>query len=181
MSVLSEQSLITLLVSKSVSGISFVYWAALFVHLFGAVAWLGGILFLTGVARPIFEYFGAETFDVSYRLKVRFLGFTWMLVWTVLVTGVILILWSTRFIFFDFADTWRVLAHLKILLFLILFVLNLALRTSYRELAEARSEKEGAEDLTPRDIILWRVRTIEQFEVWSAITLLVMVSIMQMV
>jgi uncharacterized membrane protein len=171
----------TLLVSKSVSGISFIYWAALFVHLFGAVAWLGGILFLTGVARPIFEFFGAETFDVAYRLKVRFLGFTWMLVWTVLVTGVILILWSTRFIFFDFGDTWRVLAHLKVLLFMVLFGLNLLLRASYRELADARAEKEGVEDLSPREIILWRVRTLEQFEVWSAIALLLMVSIMQMV
>ena len=148
-------------------------------HLFGAVAWLGGILFLTGITRPIFEYFGADAYDISQRIKIRFLGFSWMLLWTVVVTGIIILLWSTRFIFFDFSSLWLVLAHVKILLFLILAALSLMLRASYREISAARSEKEGSEDLSPRDIILWRIRMIEQFEVWMAIIILLVVSVMQ--
>ncbi|MEP7234186.1 MAG: hypothetical protein ABI778_02710 [Ignavibacteriota bacterium] len=163
----------------SVSGITYIYWAALYMHLFCAVAWLGGILFITGVTRPIFEYFGAESYDISQRIKVRFLGFSWMLLWSVLVTGVIVLLWSTKFIFFDFASLWLVLAHLKIVLFLILTALSLMLRTTYREIATARSDKEGAEDLSPREILLWRIRMIEQFEVWTAILILLVVSLMQ--
>jgi putative copper export protein len=170
---------IVIISTPSQSGITFVYWAALFVHLFGAVAWMGGILFLTGVTRPIFEYFGAATFDVALRIKVRFLGFTWMLVWTVLVTGIIILLWSTRFLLFDFSDTWRILAHLKILFFIVLFVLNLALRTTYREMDSASAEKVEGELLSQRDVLAWRTRTFEQMEVWCAIFLLLIVSWMQ--
>ena len=163
----------------SISGITYIYWAALYTHLFGAVAWLGGILFLTGVTRPIFEYYGADAYELQQRIKVRFLGFTWMMLWTVVVTGVIVLLWSTRFIFFDFSTLWLILAHVKILLFLILAGLSLMLRSSYKEIENARSEKEGSEDLSPREIILWRIRMVEQFEVWTAIIILLVVSLMQ--
>jgi len=163
----------------SISGITYIYWASLYMHLFGAVAWLGGILFLTGVTRPIFEYYGADAYDLAHRIKVRFLGFTWMLVWTVLVTGIIVLLWSTKFIFFDFSTLWLVLAHTKIALFLILASLSLMLRTSYKEIEQARSEKDGSEDLSPREIFMWRIRMIEQFEVWTAIIILLVVSLMQ--
>ena len=167
------------LIIASISGITYIYWAALYTHLFGAVAWLGGILFLTGVTRPIFEYYGADAYELQQRIKVRFLGFTWMMLWTVVVTGVIVLLWSTRFIFFDFSTLWLVLAHVKILLFLILAGLSVMLRSSYKEIENARSEKEGSEDLSPREIILWRIRMVEQFEVWSAIIILLVVSLMQ--
>jgi putative copper export protein len=168
-----------ILTTPSQSGITFVYWASLFVHLFGAVAWLGGILFLTGVTRPIFDYFGQASFDLALRIKVRFLGFTWMLVWTVLVTGLILLLWSTRFLLFDFSDSWRILAHLKILLFLLLFAVNVALRSTYRELEAASAEIEPGAPLSAREVLLWRTRMFEQIEVWAAIFLLLIVSWMQ--
>jgi putative copper export protein len=167
------------MIVASISGITYIYWAALYMHLFSAVAWLGGILFLTGVSRPIVEYYGTEAINLSQRIKIRFLGFTWMLLWTVLVTGIIILLWSTRFIFFDFSTLWRVLAHIKIILFLVLASLSLTLRTSYKEMESARSEKEINEDLSPRDIILWRIRMIEQVEVWMAIFILLVVSLMQ--
>jgi uncharacterized membrane protein len=163
----------------SISGITYIYWAALYMHLFGAVVWLGGILFLTGVTRPIFEYYGADAVDIMQRIKVRFLGFTWMLLWTVLVTGIIILLWSTKFIFFDFSSLWLTLAHVKILLFFILAGLSMMLRASYKEMDSARIEKEESEDLSPRDIILWRIRMIEQCEVWTAIFILLVVSLMQ--
>ena len=75
------------MIIASVEGITYIYWASLYLHLFGAVAWLGGILFLTGVTRPIFEYYGNDAFDLMHRIKVRFLGFTWMLLWTVVGYG----------------------------------------------------------------------------------------------
>ena len=68
---------------------------------------------------------------------------------------------------------------MKILLFLALAALSLMLRASYKELESARNEKEGSEDLSPRDILLWRIRMIEQFEVWMAIVILLVVSVMQ--
>jgi uncharacterized membrane protein len=163
----------------TIEGITYVYWAALYMHLFSAVAWLGGILFLTGVSRPIFEYYGKEQYTLQQQLKERFLGFSWMLAITTAVTGIVIILWSTRFLFFNFSTLWLVLAHLKILGFLILTVLTFMLRSSYRELKSARAELLSGEDLTPRDIILWRVRITEQIEVWLAILILAAVSLMQ--
>src|SRR5687768_5023798 len=162
-----------------VSGITYIYWAALYLHLFSAVAWLGGILFVTGVTRPIFEYYKDTSFDISTRIKVRFLGFTWMLVWTTLITGFVILLWSTRFLFFDFSTLWSVMMHLKILFFVILFILNVGLRSSYRELETARSQIDGTEDLSPREVTLWRIRMIEQIEVWCAIAILFIVSLAQ--
>jgi uncharacterized membrane protein len=169
-----------LLTSTSVEGITYIYWAALLLHLFGAIAWIGGILFLTGVSRPIFEYYPNETFEHALKIKVRFLGFTWMLVWTVLITGAVILLWSTRFIFFDFSTLWGALVHIKILLFLILVIISKMLGSSYKELESARAEKEGEEDLSPREIILWRVRMLEQFEVWIGIGIIVIVTLMQL-
>jgi uncharacterized membrane protein len=167
------------LTADSISGITYIYWAALYLHLFSAVAWLGGILFLTGVTRPIFEYHKESSFEISNQIKVRFLGFTWMLVWTTLITGLVILLWSTRFLFFDFSSLWLILMHLKILFFFLLFVLNLGLRSSYRELTNARAVTEGAEDISPRDIALWRIRMLEQMEVWCAILILFIVSLAQ--
>ena len=167
--------------AASIGGITFVYWAALFVHLFAAIGWLGGILFLTGVARPIFEYDREGSFVISQRLKVRFLGFSWMLAWTSLVSGVIITLWSTRFVFLDFSTTWRALVHAKLFCFIVLFLTTLGLRASYRELEQARATTESGEDLSPREIALWRVRMLEQIEVWLAIALLCIVSVMQIV
>jgi putative copper export protein len=168
-----------LLTSDSVSGITYIYWASLYLHLFSAVAWLGGILFLTGVARPIFEYYSDTSTELSLRIKIRFLGFTWMLIWTTLITGLVILLWSTRFLFFDFSNLWSILIHLKLFFFIVLATLSLALRSSYRELGSARSEKNEGEDLAPLEIVLWRVRMIEQIEVWCAILVLLIVSIAQ--
>lgn len=169
-----------LLTADSISGITYIYWAALYLHLFGAVAWLGGILFLTGVTRPIFEYFKETSFDVSTRIKVRFLGFTWMLIWTMFITGLVVLLWSTRFLFLDFSNLWSILIHLKLVFFIILTLLTFGLRSSYRELESARSERTEDEDLSPRDIVLWRIRMIEQIEVWCAILVLFIVSLAQL-
>jgi uncharacterized membrane protein len=163
----------------SIEGITYVYWASLYMHLFSAVAWLGGILFLTGVSRPIFEYYKASQYQLQQELKERFLGFSWMLAITTGVTGTIIILWSTRFLFFNFSSLWLVLAHLKILGFLLLTGATFVLRSSYRELRSARAETLEGEDLSPREIILWRVRIIEQIEVWLAIGILLCVSLMQ--
>lgn len=163
----------------SIEGITYVYWASLYMHLFSAVAWLGGILFLTGVSRPIFEFYKGSQYQLQQELKERFLGFSWMLAITTAVTGTIIILWSTRFLFFNFSSLWLVLAHLKILGFLLLAGATFVLRSSYRELRSARAETIEGEDLSPREIILWRVRVIEQIEVWLAILILLTVSLMQ--
>ncbi len=163
----------------SIEGITYVYWASLYMHLFSAVGWLGGILFLTGVARPIFEFYGPEQYALQQQLKERFLGFSWMLGITTAVTGIILVMWSTRFLFFNFSSLWLILVHIKILGFLILTGATFMLRSSYKELHSARAEKIGTEDLSPRDIVLWRIRIVEQIEVWMAIIILLVVSLMQ--
>ncbi|MEI8134473.1 MAG: hypothetical protein WCH46_05260 [bacterium] len=161
----------------SISGITYIYWASLFMHLFSAVAWLGGILFLTGVSRPIFEYYGEDAIAISHRIKVRFLGFTWMLLWTVFVTGIIILLWSPKFIFLDFGTLWRLLAHLKIVLFFCLASVSLLLRKTYKELDTFFAEATGFSNV--RDRLLLRIRVLEQMEVSCAIAILLVVALMQ--
>jgi putative copper export protein len=169
-----------LLTSDSVSGITYVYWAALYLHLFSASAWVGGILFVTGVLRPILEHYGKDTEELGIRIKVRFLGFTWMLVWSALITGLVILLWSSKFIFFDLSTLWGALIHIKLLLFIILAVVSKVLSISYREYNAAKDTKTTETDLTDKDVVLWRIRMIEQIQVWCAILILLLVSIMQM-
>lgn len=78
-------------------------------HLFAVIVWLGGMLSQAVMLRS-----EAGMPDAAWRrLFARFQPFMWMSVWTTLVTGIALMLFDPRFVFFRYDSTWSVLLGMK--------------------------------------------------------------------
>ncbi|MDA0986908.1 MAG: hypothetical protein O3A55_04830 [Bacteroidetes bacterium] len=101
----------------------FILWSAITLHVISYIAWIGGILFLSGVFKPIANYFEKEIEKTAIPIYQRFIGFTWMLVWTILVTGVILFLLGMRQNWWQNISEWEIMifAH-SIFIFMMIFV-----------------------------------------------------------
>jgi putative copper export protein len=90
-------------------------------HMFGVIVWLGGLMFQSAVMVPIVQQEEHHDVNVSMRkVTKRFVGFVWMSVWTVFITGVLLMLFSPRFQWFQFHDRWSVLLLVKQVLFVLM-------------------------------------------------------------
>jgi len=98
----------------------FLLWAARGLHVFGVVAWLGGLMYQEVVTMLVARAEGTELGSQTIHMLRRFGPFTWMYAWIVLVTGVALMLFSPRFVFLEFGDSWSVLLALKQLVFLLM-------------------------------------------------------------
>ena len=87
-------------------------------HLFAVVVWLGGLMFQSGVAMPVVQFESEQARTAMRKVNKRFVGFVWMSVWTILITGVLMMLFDPRFIWLAYQDKWSVLLGLKQLVFL---------------------------------------------------------------
>lgn len=97
----------------------FMIWITRSLHLFAVIVWLGGILFQAVVLMPGVrseKRINAETLQFLHR----FVPFIWMSVWTLVVTGVALMLFDPRFIFLKFENKWSVILALKEAVFLLM-------------------------------------------------------------
>lgn len=98
----------------------FVLWACRAVHLISVVVWLGGLIFLNAVWKPIVEHHDATATRLNLETVMRFQPFIWSSLWPLLVTGLLLMLLSPRFIWFDYSTWWTRLLALKQVAFLAL-------------------------------------------------------------
>ena len=98
----------------------FMMWATRSIHVFSAVVWLGGLLYMGGILYPVFRYEAMTTSPQYVRLEKRFTGFVWMCVWTTAITGVFLMLFSPRFIFGQYRVEWDYLLLLKECIYLLM-------------------------------------------------------------
>jgi len=98
----------------------FVLWASRVVHLTSAVVWLGGLIYLNAVLKPVLEYHKAEETPLSVETLKRFQPFLWSVVWPLLVSGLLLMLLSPRFVWLDLSTLWSKLLLLKQAAFLLL-------------------------------------------------------------
>ena len=77
-------------------------------------------MYQSAVTLTVAKAEGTEFSSQTIQTLRRFVPIVWMLVWTVLVTGVTLMLFSTRFVFFEFHDRWSLLLGLKQITFLLM-------------------------------------------------------------
>ena len=77
-------------------------------------------MYQTAVMLAVARVEGVEFAPQTIHTLRRFVPFVWMCVWTVLITGVALMLFSTRFVFFEFGDVWSVILLMKQLIFLLM-------------------------------------------------------------
>lgn len=98
----------------------FLLWTAKSLHVFSVVVWFGGLLYQAVVTIPVSRVEGKEFDPLTRHLLRRFQPFVWMCVWTILVTGVVLMLFNPRFVFFRYDDFWSVLLGMKQLVFVLM-------------------------------------------------------------
>lgn len=89
-------------------------------HLFGLVVWLGGLMFQSAVVMPVLHAQTEYSRNVQRMLMLRFTGFIWMSAWTIAITGILLMLLSPRFVWFQYRDTWSMLLGAKQVVFVLM-------------------------------------------------------------
>jgi len=98
----------------------FLLWATRSLHIFAVVVWLGGLMYQSAVMLAVAKVEGSESAPQTIHSLRRFVPFVWMCVWTVFVTGVALMFFSTKFVAFQFHDSWAILLGLKQLTFILM-------------------------------------------------------------
>jgi uncharacterized membrane protein len=157
-------------------------YAAKLAHVFGAIIWIGGVLFMAGVATPILKYYAspehadARVAEVVGWLERRLVGFSWLGLGSVAVSGIVLSIYAPHFELLRFGDLYDWIIHAKILAFVPIAVVNYLLSVSYRELASARASREADEELAPREVVEWRIVMLRRLNVYLAFAILLLIS-----
>ena len=138
----------------------FLLWAARSLHIFGVVVWLGGLTYQSAVTLTAAKAEGAEFSPQTIHTLRRFVPFVWMLVWTVLVTGLTLMLFSTRFVFFEFHDRWSVLLGLKQVTFLLMVLFSFGYARMFSRVDELMNSTTGQ---NPREVAFPFFQRMNQF------------------
>lgn len=89
-------------------------------HIFGVVIWLGGLMFQNAIVQPILQAESDHVRAAMRKVNKRFVSFVWMSVWTILVTGVIMMLLSGKFIWFEYHNSWSILLACKQVIFVLM-------------------------------------------------------------
>src|SRR5574337_255307 len=98
----------------------FVLWACRLMHVVSVVVWFGGLIFINAVFNPIVEHQQATKLQVVLGTQKRFLPFIWSCFWSLLITGILLMLLSPKFLWFEYSTLWLKLLALKQVAFLLL-------------------------------------------------------------
>jgi len=160
-------------------------YAVKLAHVLGAVIWLGGVLFMGGVATPILKYYATREHhdprvaEVVGLLERRLIGFNWMGLFAVFFSGLVMSLYSSQsFSWFRFDSLYDWVVHLKLFLFVPVVTANYLLSISYQELQGARTTLKSGEDLSPRQIVEWRIISLRRINVYLAFTLIILIALL---
>ena len=89
-------------------------------HVVSSAVWIGGLIFLNAVLNPVAEHEKESRSALMMATQKRFFGFVWMSLWPMLVTGILLMVMSPQFQWFDYSTPWRKLLVVKELSFLLM-------------------------------------------------------------
>lgn len=157
-------------------------YAAKLAHVFGAIIWIGGVLFMSGVATPILKYYAdperhdPRVAEIVGWLERRLIGFNWLGLWTVVASGIVLAIYSPQFALFRLDSLYDWVLHAKIAAFLPIAAANYLLSLSYRELERVRAERSSGEELAPREVTEWRIVMLRRLNVYLAFIVLLLIS-----
>lgn len=121
----------------------FVLWVCHVMHVVSAVVWVGGLIFFNAVMRPIVEHEQSAQSHLTLEVLKRFQSFIWLSVWPLLITGVLMMLLSSRFLWFDFSTWWSRLLLIKQLSFLSLLFFAWQMGRVIQRLPEEPQEFSG--------------------------------------
>ena len=68
----------------------------------------------------IMQFESTDAHAAMKKVNRRFIGFIWMSVWTMMITGAIMMLLDPRFVWFQYNNKWSVLLGVKQIVFLLM-------------------------------------------------------------
>jgi len=98
----------------------FLLWATRSMHVFSAVVWLGGLLYMGGILYPVYRYEKMTSSEHYVRIERRFIGFVWMCVWTTAITGLFLMFFTPQFVVGRYQTEWDFLLLFKQCIYLVM-------------------------------------------------------------
>ena len=134
-------------------------------------------MFQSAVAMPIIQFEGEQAQAAMKKINKRFVGFVWMSVWTILVTGTILMMLNPHFLWFQYHDRWSVLLGLKQLIFVLMtiYAFGYARMLTY---LESPSSNGGFDDRT--EMYRHRIQQFRKISIFLGITALLLAAGMHM-
>jgi putative copper export protein len=127
----------------------FLLWTARSLHVFSVIVWFGGLMYEAVVVQAVAKAEAKELDDTVRHFVRRFQPFVWMCVWTILVTGVALMLFNPRFVFFRFDDAWSVLLGAKQLVFLVMVFFSFGYARMFSRVDEMVKKGNSSEMVLP--------------------------------
>ncbi len=119
----------------------FVLWVCRVMHIISVTVWIGGLIFLNAVLNPVLQHQGMHSGILALSVTRRFLPFLWFSLWALLTTGLLLMLLSPRFLWFDYSTDWSKLLAAKEFFFLLLAGLSWQIRHVVTKLERAIKEE----------------------------------------
>ncbi len=149
-------------------------WAALSLHIFSVVIWLGSLCFLSAILYPVLEVEKQSGSEVNEHLHRRLMPFLWLSLWTIGITGVALYIFLPDFIYGREFETWLIPVHGKIVLFIFIIIFSMRTNRIYAMYRKAKTNSERAQYLliiarTIRITILIGIVTV-LLAAWEAIS-----------
>jgi uncharacterized membrane protein len=109
----------------------FMLWAALSLHLFAVIVWLGSLCFMSAVLYPVIEVENQNDSRLTEHFHKRLMPFLWLSLWTIGITGAFLYIFS--FGVLSGAGRLQVMipVHGKIVIFIPIIVFSMRIRGLY--------------------------------------------------
>ena len=77
-------------------------------------------MFQSAVAMPIMQFENELVKAAVRKVQKRFVAFVWMSAWTILITGILLMLLNPRFVWFQYSDRWSMYLAWKQVIFVLM-------------------------------------------------------------
>lgn len=106
----------------------FMLWAALSLHLFSVVVWLGSLCFLSAILYPVLEVEKQSDSDLAEHIHRRLMPFLWLSLWSMGITGTALYIFIPDFLYGRESVELLVPVHGKIVLFIVIVILSMRVR-----------------------------------------------------
>lgn len=149
----------------------FMLWAALSLHIFSVVVWLGSLCFLSAILYPVLEVEKQSGSDLAEHIHRRLMPFLWLSLWTMGITGTALYIFIPDFLYGRESIELLVPVHGKIVTFIVIVILSMRVRTVfalYRGRPAGRSEYIRVMGRTVRVTILFGILSL-LFAAWGSI------------
>jgi len=146
-------------------------WAALSLHIFSVIIWLGSLCFLSAILYPVLEVESQGDSGLVEHIHRRMMPFLWLSLWTLGITGIALYIFSPEFIYTREKIEWFTPVHGKVVLFIFIVIFSMRTRSLYmlyRGTKEKRVENLRAMGRAIRITILFGILSM-LLSAWGAI------------